>query len=91
MIPIYWYIFLNEKFVRSKANDSIYVMQSNEFFLIIIIYIDNLITLINILKMIDLLKTKLKKSYRMNNLKDIFYYFWIEFVRDYIKKTIIMS
>uniref|UniRef100_A0A7I4AID5 DNA polymerase delta catalytic subunit n=2 Tax=Physcomitrium patens TaxID=3218 RepID=A0A7I4AID5_PHYPA len=66
-------------------------MQSNEFILIVILYVDDLIILTNTMKMMDWLKVKLERDYEMSNLGELHYYLGVEFVRDCAKKTITMS
>lgn len=53
-----WYpcidtFFVTKGFVRSEGDHSLYGMQSNEFILIVILYVDDLIILINAMKMMD--------------------------------------
>lgn len=91
-----WYqwidtFFINKRFVKSKVDYLIYVMQSKELLLILILYVDNLIILINTLKTMDYLKAKLEKKYKMSNLEELHYCLGVEFLRDCTKKTIIMS
>lgn len=69
---------------------NIEAVQSNEFILIFNFYVDDLIILTNILKIIDLLKIKLKKKYKMIDLKELHYCLGMEFVKDYAKKMIII-
>lgn len=68
-----------------------YVMQSKVFLLIVILYIDDLIILINTLKKMDWLKAKLRKEFEISDLEELHYCLRMEFVRDQAKKIIILS
>lgn len=53
-----WYqcidtFFVNEGFIKNEANYLLYVMQSNEFILIVILYIDDLIISTNAMIIMD--------------------------------------
>lgn len=83
--------FVNDGFIRNEVDNSMYMMQPNEFILIVIVYADDLIILSNIMEKIDWLKIKLKKEYEMNNLKELYYYLGVEFEKDCNNKTITIS
>ena len=94
--PRAWYqridtFFVNEGFQRSEADHSMYVIQSKEFLMIVILYVDDLIILTNTLKKMDWLKAKLEKEYEMSDLGELHYCLGVEFARDRAKKTITMS
>jgi len=91
-----WYecidaFFAEEGFSRSRADYSLYVKQTGEYLLIVIIYVDDLIILASIMKMMEWLKSKLEDEFDMSDLGELHYCLGIEFKRDRAKRTITMS
>jgi len=60
--------FTQEGFSRSHADHSLYVKQTSEFLLIVIIYVDDLIILASDVAILGWLKSKLEKEFEMSDL-----------------------
>jgi hypothetical protein len=94
--PRAWYqcidmFFTHEGFSRSQANHSLYVKQTDEYLLIVIIYVDDLIILASNVSILKLLKSRLEDEFEMSDLGGLHYCLGVEFERDRANRTITMS
>jgi transposase InsO family protein len=94
--PRAWYqridsFFTNEGFTRSQADHSLYIKQTGEYLLIVLIYVDDLIILASLLAKLSWLKSKLNEEFDMSDLGELKYCLGVEFVRDRVARTISMS
>ena len=77
--------------VSKDADHSLYTLQSREFLVIVILYVDDLILLASgMTKMLEV-KAMLKEEYEMTNLGELHYCLGVEFKRDRAAWTITMS
>jgi hypothetical protein len=94
--PRAWYqcidmFFTHEGFSRSQANHSLYVKQTGEYLLIVIIYVDDLIILASNVSILKWLKSRLEDEFEMSDLGGLHYCLGVEFERDRANRTITMS
>jgi transposase InsO family protein len=94
--PRAWYqridtFFTKEGFSRSHADHSLYVKQSSEFLLIVIIYVDDLIILASGDAVLGWLKAKLEKEFEMSDLGPLEFCLGVAFERNRSARTITMS
>ena len=94
--PRAWYqridmFFTQEGFSRSQADHSLYVKQTGEYLLIVIIYVDDLIILASNVSILKWLKSKLEDEFEMSDLEELRYCLGVEFERDRVNRTITMS
>lgn len=94
--PRTWYqridsFFTKEGFTRSQADHSLYIKQTGEYLLIVLIYVDDLIILASHLTKLAWLKAKLKAEFEMSDLGELKYCLGVEFERDRKARTITMS
>ena len=94
--PRAWYqridsFFTKEGFTRSEADHSLYIKQTGEYLLIVLIYVDDLIILASLLAKLAWLKGKLNAEFEMSDLGELKYGLGVEFVRDRKARTITMS
>jgi hypothetical protein len=85
--PRAWYqridsFFTKEGFTRGQADHSLYIKQTGEYLLIVLMYVDDLIILANLLAKLAWLKAKLKEEFEMSDLGELKYCLGVEFVRD---------
>jgi len=71
--PRAWYqcidmFFTHEDFFRSQADHSLYVKQTGEYLLIVIIYVDDLIILASNVSILKWLKSRLEDEFEMSDL-----------------------
>lgn len=66
--------FTNDGFYRSQANHSLYIKQSNESLLVVIIYVDDLIIFKSDVSALKWLKSKLEDEFVMSDVKKLYYY-----------------
>ena len=91
-----WYrdidaMFARKGFKRGHADHSLYTLQSREFLVIVILYVDDLILLASgMTKMLEV-KAMLKEEYEMTDLGELHYCLGVEFKRDRAARTITMS
>ena len=91
-----WYkdidaMFICEGFLTSHAHHSLYIKQTSEYLLIVIIYVDGLIMLACNMAKMEALKATLKEEYNMSNLGELYFCLEIKFVKDHAAHTITMS
>jgi transposase InsO family protein len=94
--PRAWYqcidsFFTKEGFTRSEADHSLYIKQTGEYLLIVLIYVDDLIILASLGNKLAWLKAKLNEEFEMSDLGELMYCLGVEFVRDRKAHTITMS
>jgi hypothetical protein len=94
--PRAWYqridsFFTKEGFTRSEADHSLYIKQTSEYLLIVLIYVDDLIILASLLEKLAWLKAKLNAEFKMSDLGELMYCLGVEFKRDRKARTITMS
>jgi len=94
--PRAWYqhidmFFFHEGFFRSQANHSLYVKQTGEYLLIVIIYVDDVIILASNVTILKWLKSRLEDEFEMNDLGELHYCLGVEFKKDRANRTITMS
>ena len=91
-----WYrdidaMFARKGFKRGHADHSLYTLQSREFLVIVILYVDDMILLASgMTKMLEV-KAMLKEEYEMTDLGELYYCLGVEFKRDRAAQTITMS
>jgi len=83
--------FFHEGFFRSQANHSLYVKQTGEYLLIVIIYVDDVIILASNVTILKWLKSRLEDEFEMNDLGELHYCLGVEFKKDRANRTITMS
>ncbi len=83
--------FTYEGFSRSQADHSLYVKQTGEYLLIVIIYVDDLIILANNVSILKWLKSRLEDEFEMSDLGELLYCLGMEFERYRVNRTITMS
>jgi hypothetical protein len=81
---------VNKGFTRSRADHSLYVLQTCHYIVIIIIYVDNLIILANNVDMINKLKASLERKFEMSDLGELHFFLGVHFERDRRSRTITM-
>jgi hypothetical protein len=94
--PRAWYqridmFFTHEGFSRSQADHLLYVKQTGEYLLIVIIYVDDLIILTSNVSILKWLKSRFEDEFEMNDLGELHYYLGVEFEREHANRTITMS
>jgi hypothetical protein len=94
--PRAWYqridsFFTKEGFIRSEVDHSLYIKQTGEYLLIVLIYVDDLIILASLLAKLAWLKAKLNAEFKMSDLRELMYCLGVEFKRDCKARTITMS
>ena len=94
--PRAWYqridsFFTKEGFTRSEADHSLYIKQTSEYLLIVLIYVDDLIILASLLEKLAWLKAKLNAEFKMSDLGELMYCLGVEFKRNRKARTITMS
>jgi len=82
--------FTHEGFSRSQADHSLYVKQTGEYLLIVIIYVDDLIILASNVSILKWLKSRLEDEFEMSDLGGLHYCLGVEFERDRANRTITM-
>jgi hypothetical protein len=82
---------ISNGFVKSQADHSLYVKQSSEYLLIVIVYVDDLIIMASSMKHMEDLKASLMKQYEMSDLGELHYCLGIEFKRNRAQHTITMN
>lgn len=91
-----WYqdidaMFVRKGFQRGHADHSLYIMQSSEFLVIVVLYVDDLILLASSMTKMLEVKAMLKEEYEMTDLGELSYCLGVEFKRDRAARTITMS
>ena len=66
---------MNRSFVRNHVDHSLYVLQTCDYTMIVIIYIDDLIILASNVDTINELKYSLKREFDMSNLGELHFFF----------------
>lgn len=66
----------------SHANHSLYVLQTYNYIMIVIIYVNDLIILVNNVDMIIELKSSLKREFEMSDLGKLYFFLRVHFERD---------
>lgn len=94
--PRAWYqridaFFTKEGFSRSQADHSLYVKQTSDHLIIVIIYVDDLIILASKMSVLEWLKSKLAHEFEMSDLGELHYCLGVEFKRNRARRTITMS
>jgi hypothetical protein len=94
--PRAWYqcidmFFTHEDFSRNQADHSLYIKQTSEYLLIVIIYVDDLIILTSNVSILKWLKSRLENEFEMSDLRKLHYCLSVEFERNHANRTIIMS
>jgi hypothetical protein len=94
--PRAWYqhidmLFTHEGFSRSQTDHSLYVKQTSEYLLIVIIYVDDLIILASNVSILKWLKSRLEDEFEISDLGELHYCLGVEFERDYANCTITMN
>jgi len=84
--PRAWYqridmFFTHEGFSRSQPDHSLYVKQTGEYLLIVIIYVDDLIILASNVSILKWLKSRLEDEFEMSDLGGLHYCLGVEFAR----------
>ena len=90
-----WYmdvdaLFAREGFRRSHADHSLYIKQTSEYLVIVIVYVDDLIIMANTMSKMEEVKAMLKKEYDMKDLGELHYCLAVEFQRQRVDRTITM-
>lgn len=91
-----WYhcihsFFINEDFSRIKMDHSLYVKQTGELLLLVILYVNDLITLANDVAKLKWFKSKLDNEFEMSDLGELYYCLQVELERNRKVLTIVMS
>jgi hypothetical protein len=94
--PRTWYhhidsFFINEGFCRSQADHLLYIKQTGEYFLVAILYVDDLIILASNVTKLKSLKSELEKEFEMSDLREFHYYLGVNFERNREARTITMN
>ena len=94
--PRAWYqridsFFTKEGFTRSEADHFLYIKQTGECLLIVLIYVDKFIILANLSAKLAWLKAKLNAEFEMSDLGELMYCLGVEFERDCKARAITMS
>jgi len=94
--PRAWYqridmFFTHKGFSKSQADHLLYVKQTGEYLLIVIIYVDDLIILASNVSTLKWLKSRLEVEFEMSDLGELHYCLGLEFERDRANCTITMS
>jgi hypothetical protein len=94
--PRAWYqridmFFTHEGFSRSQGHHFLYVKQTGDYLLIVIIYVDDLIILASNVSILKWLKSRLEDEFEMSDLGELHYCLGVEFERDRANRTITMS
>ncbi len=94
--PRAWYqridmFFTHKGFSRSQADHLLYVKQTGEYLLIVIIYVDDLIILASNVNILKWLKSRLEDEFEMSDLGELHYCLGVEFEKDRANCTITMS
>jgi hypothetical protein len=82
--------FTHEVFSRSQVDHSLYIKQTSEYLLIVIIYVDDLIILASNVSILKWLKSRLENEFEMSDLGELHYCLRVEFERDRANCTITM-
>ena len=90
-----WYecihvFFVNRGFTRSHADHSLYILQTYQYIVIVIIYVDDLIILASDVDMINELKASLEREFEMSDLGELHFFLGVHFERDRRSRTITM-
>jgi hypothetical protein len=90
-----WYekihlFFTKEGFIRSHADHSLYVKQTGNYFMAVVIYVDDLIMLASDMTMMNELKSKLEEEYDMSDLGELHFFLGVHIERDRAARTITM-
>ena len=93
--PRAWYqridsFFIKEGFTRCEADHSLYIMQTGEFLLMVLVYVDDLIILASLHAKLEWLKAKLKGEFQMSDLGELKYCLGVAFERNRKARTITM-
>ena len=85
--PRAWYERLhahlhNNRFSRSTADHSVYVRREGEKFMIILVYVDDLVLASNNKPMLQEFKTSMEKEFKMSDLGDAHHFLGLELIRD---------
>src|SRR5579875_989961 len=94
--PRAWYqridLFFNQEgFSRGHADHTLYVKQTSEFLMIVIIYVDDLIILASDNTVLGWLKSKLEMEFEMSDLGPLEFCLGVAFERNRSARTITMS
>lgn len=77
--------------MRSENHHSLYVLQTKDFLLVAITYVDDLIILSKTIMKLDWLEKKLERDFDMSNLEKYYYCFGVKFTKNKESKTNISS
>ncbi len=94
--PRAWYqcidmFFTHEDFSRNQVDHSLYIKQTSEYLLIVIIYVDDMIILASNVSILKWLKSMLEDEFEMSDLGELHYCLGVEFERDCANRAITMS
>ena len=82
---------INEGFCRSQTYHLLYIKQTNEYLLVAIVYVDDLIILASNVTQLKWLKSELEKEFEMSDLGELQHYLGVEFEKNTVARTIIMN
>jgi hypothetical protein len=93
--PRAWYedfhaFFTSEGFTRSMADHSLYIKQTRDYFMAVVIYVDDVILLVSGMLMMRKLKGSLEEKYDMSDLGELHFFIGVHFERDRAALTITM-
>ena len=94
--PRAWYqridlFFINEGFSSINTDHSLYIKQTDNYILVAILYVDDLIILSSDVTELKWLKSQLEKKFEMSDLGELNYCLGVQFQRDRKTDTITMS
>lgn len=93
--PRAWYeefhaFFTREGFSRSAADHSLYIKQTMDYFMAVVIYVDDVILLVSGMAMMRKLKGSLEEEYDMSDLGELHFFLGVHIERRRAARTISM-
>ena len=79
MVRVHSHIFVNKSFTKSYTDYLMYVLQTCDYIIIVIIYVDDLIILASNVNMINELKSSLKREFDMSDLGELHFVLGVHF------------
>ena len=73
VVPQYRFVLNQQSFCGSQTDHLLYVKQTGEYLLVVIVYMDDLIILASNVTQLKWLQSKLEKEFRMSNLGELCY------------------
>ena len=90
MVRVHSLFFVNGGFTRSHADHSLYVLQTCDYIVIVIMNADKIIILTSNMGVINELKSSFKREFKMSNLNELHFFLEVHFERDRRTRTITM-